>query len=249
MRRLSPIFLISFCLVCVTIGAMLAGESIVGLAPDQAKEIFEARKALCENLAVQYSLLASAGQHTTIEAAMQALVERNSDILSAALQAADGQQLVVAGAHAQHWVQPPGQRSTVSHIQVPIYKGTVHWGTLQLSFRALYPSWGDSLLMGAWPRFVAVVAVIGFLGYFTFMRRTLRHLDPSQVIPPRVKSALDSLTDGVVMLDTSGSVVLANETFCRLMERPLPSLLGESLSLLEWVQAQGTPLVAVYKHP
>lgn len=249
MRRISPIFLISFCLVCVTIGAMLAGESIVGLAPDQAKEIFEARKALCENLAVQYSLLASAGQHTTIEAAMQALVERNSDILSAALQAADGQQLVVAGAHAQHWVQPPGQRSTVSHIQVPIYKGTVHWGTLQLSFRALYPSWGDSLLMGAWPRFVAVVAVIGFLGYFTFMRRTLRHLDPSQVIPPRVKSALDSLTDGVVMLDTSGSVVLANETFCRLMERPLPSLLGESLSLLEWVQAQGTPLVAVYKHP
>jgi signal transduction histidine kinase len=249
MSRHSPILLISFSLVCVTIGAMFAGESIVGLAPDQAKQIFEARKALCENLAVQYSLLATSGQITIIETAMHALVERNSDILSAALQAAGGEQLVVAGAHAQYWVQPPEQRSTLSHIQVPIYKGTLHWGTLQLSFSSLYPSWGARLLMGAWPRFVAIVAGLGFLGYFIIMRRTLRQMDPSQVIPPRVKSALDSLTDGVVMLDTSGSVVLANETFCRLMERPLPSLLGESLSRLEWVQAQGTPLIALYKHP
>ena len=52
MNRLSPIVLISFCLACVTVGALLAGEAIVGLAPDQAKQIFEARKALCENLAV-----------------------------------------------------------------------------------------------------------------------------------------------------------------------------------------------------
>jgi signal transduction histidine kinase len=249
MNRLSPIVLISFCLVCVTVGAMLTGDAIVGLAPDQAKQVFEARKALCENLAVQYSLLAASGQVTIIQTAMQALVERNSDLLSAALQAADGKQLVVAGPHAQHWVQPPGQQSTLSHIQVPIYKGIIRWGTLQLSFRTQHSSWEETFVLGAWPRFVALVAVLGFFGYFIFMRRTLRHMDPSQVIPPRVKSALDSLTDGVVMLDTSGAVVLANETFCRLTERPLPSLLGKSLSRVEWVQAQGTPLVAVYKHP
>ncbi len=109
MNRISPIVLISFCLACVTVGAMLAGDAIVGFAPDQAKEVFEARKALCENLAVQYSLLAASGQVTIIQAAMHALVERNSDLLSAALQAADGQPLVVAGPHAQHWVQPAGQ--------------------------------------------------------------------------------------------------------------------------------------------
>lgn len=71
MSRISPIVLISFCLVCVTVGTMLAGQAIVGLTPDQRKEVFEARKTLCENLAVQYSLLAASGQTTTIETAMR----------------------------------------------------------------------------------------------------------------------------------------------------------------------------------
>lgn len=127
MNRISPTVLISLCLVCVTIGAMLAGQAIVGLTPDKGKEVFEARKTLSENLAVQYSLLAASGQTTTIETAMRALVERNAEILSAALQTADGQPLAAAGDHLRYWVQPSGQRSTPTHIQVPIYKGAMHW--------------------------------------------------------------------------------------------------------------------------
>ncbi len=249
MGRLSPIVLISVCLVCVTIGAILAGDAIVGLAPDHAKQVFSARKALCENLAVQYSLLVSTGHLTTIETAMRALVERNSDILSAALVASDGRQLAVAGNHGRAWVQPPGQQSTLSHIQVPIYKSSTPWGSLQLSFKSVYPSWGEQLLTGAWPRFLLLVALLAFFGYFTFMKRTLRQLDPSQVIPPRVKAALDSLTDGVVMLDPSGSIVLANDTFCRFVQSPLHAILGTPLSRLSWSLASTAPKMAVLKHP
>jgi PAS domain S-box-containing protein len=249
MNRISPIVLISLCLVFVTIGAMLAGQAIVGVTPDQPKEVFEARKTLCENLAVQYSLLAASGQIATIEMAMRALVERNSDILSAALQAADGSQLAAAGDHLRNWVQPTGQRSTPTHIQVPIYKETTHWGTLQLSFRALGIGAGKKFYEEVWLQYVLLVAVLGFLGYFTFMKRTLRHLDPSEMIPPRVKSTLDSLTDGVAMVDLSGSIVLANETFCRLTERSLSSLLGQSLSRLPWVDDHGMSLASDYRLP
>ncbi len=249
MNRISPTVLISLCLVCVTIGAMLAGQAIVGLTPDKGKEVFEARKTLSENLAVQYSLLAASGQTTTIETAMRALVERNAEILSAALQTADGQPLAAAGDHLRYWVQPSGQRSTPTHIQVPIYKGAMHWGTLQLSFRALGDVSGKKFYEDLWVRYVLLVAVLGFIGYFTFMKRTLRHLDPSEMIPPRVKSTLDSLTDGVVMVDLSGSIVLANDTFCRLTERSLSSLLGVSLSHLPWVHDQGMPLAADYQFP
>lgn len=249
MGRISPVVFISVCLVCVTVGAMLAGQAIIGLTPDKGKEVFEARKTLSENLAVQYSLLAASGQTVTIENAMRALVERNAEILSAALQAADGQPLAAAGDHPRYWVQPSGQRSTPNHIQVPIYKGALHWGTLQLSFRAPEDASGKKFYEDLWVRYVLLVAVLGFLGYFTFMKRTLRHLDPSEMIPPRVKSTLDSLTDGVVMVDLSGSIVLANDTFCRLTERSLASLLGGSLSRLPWVQDQGMPLAADYQFP
>ncbi len=249
MSRLSPLLFLSFCLVSLTIGAMFSAEALVGLFPDQTKHLSESRQALCENLAVQYSVLASSGQLPAIEAAMQALVERNADILSAALLLTDGQQLAVAGDHAQHWVQPEGYRSTLNHIQVPIYKADVHWGTLQLSFRTTDSSWSDRLFLGPWPRFVAAVALIGFVGYIMLLKRTLRHLDPSQVIPSRVKSTLDSLTDGVVMLDRSGLIVLTNDTFCRLTEQRLTALLGKPLAGLAWVQEQGQPLVAGEGYP
>ncbi len=249
MGRLSPIVLICVCLVCVTLGAMLAGDAIVGLAPDHTKQVFAARKALCENLAVQYSLLATGGHDDTIRTAMRALIERQSDIQSAALDKADGARVAQAGDHSRFWIQPPGQQSTVNHIQVPIYKSSTPWGTLQLSFKPLYPFWGEQLLMGAWPRFLAFVSVLCFLGYFTFMKRTLRHLDPSQVIPPRVKAALDSLTDGVVMLDPAGSIVLANDTFCRLVQRSLNDILGTSLSGFAWTLDPHIPPMASFKFP
>lgn len=94
MNRVSPLLFLSFCLVSLTVGAMFAGESLVGLAPDEAKQVFESRKALCENLAVQYSVLASAGQIPAIETAMHALVERNADILSTALLLINGQSVL-----------------------------------------------------------------------------------------------------------------------------------------------------------
>ena len=249
MSRVSPMLFLSFCLVSLTVGAMFTAEALVGSFPDQSRHVSQSRQALCENLAVQYSVLASAGQVPAIETAMQALVERNADILSAALLLTDGQRLAVAGDHAQHWVQPEGYRSTLSHIQVPIYKANAHWGTLQLSFRTTDSSWSDRLFLGAWPRFVVSVALIGFVGYLMLLKRTLRHLDPSQVIPTRVKSALDSLTDGVVMLDRSGLIVLTNDTFCRLTGQALTSLLGKPLSRLAWVQEQGQPLAAGGGYP
>lgn len=234
MDRLPPILVISLCLVCITIGAMLAGDALVGVAPDQTSQVFATRKTLSEQLAVQYTVLAATGHLQGIDAAMRALVAANSHIQSIALQATDGQRIAVAGDHDRSWVQPSGSQSTVNHIQVPIYKASVPWGTLQVSFKPLHSSWDEQLFTSSWSRFLAVVAVLIFIGSAILMKRMLRHLDPSEVIPPRVKDALDSLTDGIVMLAPSGSIVLANEAFCRLIDQPLSSILGSSLSRFPW---------------
>ena len=44
------------------------------------------------------------------------------------------------------------------------------------------------------------VALVSFVTYLLFARKTLRVLDPSSVVPGRVKTALDTLTEGVVLL-------------------------------------------------
>ena len=83
-------------------------------------------------------------------------------------------------------------------------------------------------------RLLLFVGVSGFLSYLLFMKRTLRHLDPSSVIPGRVKTALDVLAEGVVLVDGNERIVLANDAFVEKTEQETRLLMGKKLSSLGW---------------
>jgi diguanylate cyclase (GGDEF)-like protein len=89
--------------------------------------------------------------------------------------------------------------------------------------------WADSIV-----RLALFVGLLGFVAYLCFLKRTLRYLDPSSVVPKRVKSALDTLVEGVVLLDKDERIVLANAAFARSVGRPEAFLLGQKASHLNW---------------
>jgi diguanylate cyclase (GGDEF)-like protein len=66
------------------------------------------------------------------------------------------------------------------------------------------------------------------------MKRTLTHLDPSAVIPDKVKATLDLLAEGVVLTDTKDNIVLANLTFADKLGVDPGVLVGKPLSALRW---------------
>ena len=249
MNRFSPILVISLCLVGVTIGAVVIGAALVDVDSDERIHVFAARKTLSESLAIEYAILAASKQQAALDGAMKALVTRDSDIQSMAIQVIDGKRLVVVGDHDRYWVEPPGRQSTVTHIQVPIHKASSPWATLQITFKPVHLSPTEAWLTGTGPRFVAVVALLTFIGTLVLMKRILRHMDPSEVIPPRVKGALDSLTDSVVLVDRSGSIVLANEAFCRLAHQSLSSVLGKPLAQFHWQPDPDGPPSTVSVYP
>jgi signal transduction histidine kinase len=212
---------------------MLAGDSLVDLVPNHDRQVFEYRRDLAESLAVQYSALVEREQIETLKFAMETLAKRNADILSLALLQNSGT-VAQVGDHARVWVQPPGEESTLDFLQVPIFSGDQQWGVLQVAFRHAEVSGLQWFLTHPFVRFLAFVSVAGFVGYLFFMKRTLRQLDPSGIIPTRVKAALDALTQGVVMVDTRDFIVLANDAFCTRAGQPLSSLIGTDLGNLAW---------------
>ncbi len=237
MPRPSPLILLSIGLVSLTISIMLAGDALMGLIPNEQQQLFQQRKALSETLALQYSLLAQRGDVETIEAALRALVERSPDIQFAALITHEGDLLAQAGVERDEGGRAGLDASTLSRIRVPIYQGAEPWGVLHLSFQRTsstgqWASWG--WVSETWIRFVLFVAVVGFPAYWLLMKRVLRYLDPSKVVPPRVKAALDTLAEGVVMLDLEGTIVLANASFSARVGCETESLIGHSLSSLSW---------------
>jgi len=238
----SPTFRLSVGLVLVTVSILLTA-SLFGLTPDPTREVLDARKKLVETLAVQFSELAQDNNVRAIRNALRALEERNEDVLSAALRTRERGVVAEAGPHQRHWVDPPGNRSTATHALVPIFDGDKRWGTVEVSFTPVEPGGFMSLATHPLALLLSYTATAGFLGYLVFMRRALRELDPSSVIPPRVKSALDSLTEGVVLLDGREQIVLANAAFARKLERSPESLLGCKVSQLDWRTADtGRPV-------
>jgi diguanylate cyclase (GGDEF)-like protein len=231
----------SFGLVSLTLSILLMSDLAVDLIPNQAVEVFQYRQKYSEALAVQYSLLAEKGDSRAIQEAFDLLVERNDDILSTAVILANGETLALAGRHQEFWEQPPGDSSTPDHIQIPIFNSTERWGTVQLRFRSLDNGGWFSWLKDPWIQFLGLVVGSGFMGYFLYMKRTLRQLDPSSVVPMRVKAAFDVLTEGVVLLDNGERIVLANRSFGKIVGKDPNDLVGQRLDEYHWSSVPPAP--------
>ncbi|MDG1895415.1 MAG: PAS domain-containing protein [Fuerstiella sp.] len=52
-----------------------------------------------------------------------------------------------------------------------------------------------------------------FVVFSVYLKKVLKHISPSKVVPTRVRDALNSLSEGLLVLDRNHSIVLANESF------------------------------------
>ncbi len=240
--RFSPLIRISLALMLITTTVLLTAE-IIGLTPNEAGRILDARKTLCESMAVQFSSLAQKNDMSTIEETLVALVERDDDILSAGIRRSDGSLLAEAGAHQVNWEAMPADLSTPTNAQVPIFNGESRWGTVEVRFTPVTPDSLLSLWKSSVFRLTLFVAVVGFVLYTLFMRKALRELDPTSVVPARVKYALDVLAEGVILVDDKGEIVLANATFSEKLGRGADTLVGRKASELKWTSLEtGEPV-------
>jgi len=233
MNRLSPIVRISLTLVMLTV-TLIMGADMLGLFPDPLKAVLDARKKVCESLAIYGSLAAQRDDIDSLQSAMQVFVHRNQDVLSAALIKADGTIIAAAGLHAREQDESGIKPADFTLVSVPILNESVRWGTMEVRFPPLYPKG----IMGFWAKpmvkFMAFIIPLSFVMYLFFMRKILQHLDPSSAIPGRVKSALDTMSEGVVVLDNQERIVMANATFAEKLGQSPKSLMGRKASELNW---------------
>ena len=66
-----------------------------------------------------------------------------------------------------------------------------------------------------------------FLLFNFFLGILLKHLDPSKAVPQRVRDALDSLAEGLLILDTKNNILLANTAFANVLGTKSEKLVGE----------------------
>jgi diguanylate cyclase (GGDEF)-like protein len=233
MSRISATIRITIGLALSAVTALLVADS-VGLVPDAQQATVRGRAALCEAVAVNCSTLISLGNTAGIEASLKALVERNDDVLSAALRRDDGSILVEVGQHGANWQSLHGGHSTASQMLVPIYSGERRWGTVEVRFKQIEVARWTELLRHPLIRLVLFFAVACFGVFFFYLRKMLQHLDPAKVIPERVRAALDALAEGLVVVDHKERIVLANQAFATRVSESATKLQGRMIGRFDW---------------
>ncbi len=222
--------LLAFGLTTIVVCALLVSD-LAGLLPDGRKAVREGRVALAETVALTASMMANAGDAQGLARYLGAVTQRNASLQGVRLRSADGRFRLEAG---QPGPANAGNESTDTRMVVPMLAGGATWGHVEFHFvpqswLAEHAPW----LPPATPLvlFVGLACTIAFRVYLT---RMLRHLDPSSTIPARVRTAFDTLAEGLMVVDPQGQMVLANRALADVTGREADSLVGRSAAELPW---------------
>ncbi|WP_432823785.1 ATP-binding protein, partial [Trichloromonas sp.] len=223
---------------------------VFNIIPDRNGAVLEGRAAFAESIAIYSTALvntarAVASNNRRLENDFKLLAERSDDLLSLALRQQSGRVLVATEGHESGWVAMKGKYSQDAQVRVPIWAGEHQWGQLEMRFRPLSGERGWDILKNPMLQMVVFTGLLGFAVFYFYLGKVLRQLDPSQAIPGRVRSALDTMAEGLLILDRKEQIVLANQAFSSLINKAVEKLLGFRAGDLPWVDKDGNRIAKV----
>ena len=237
--RVGPVARLSLGLMGLIVSLLMLADMLLGVVPDRGALERQLRQRSSESLAFQITALLESGDENALGKTLQQVVGRNADILSLAVRRAEGGIVAQGGDHARQWIAPQTGRSTENHVRVPVYADRHHWGDVEMTFApARARSFRDWITEPAM-LFMVLVGIGGFLLFYAYLRRAMQYLDPSAAVPERVRKAFDSLTDGLLILDRQGRIVLANRAFRDLHPEGKGDLNGQLISELPSLKKAG----------
>lgn len=234
--RLSPVIIISLSMVVLTLGILIVAR-LIGYMPNENDERLHSRIQLSETLAIQLSVLAQNDDFETIHDVINRVVEQNKQMKSAALRASDGKVRVSAGAHPQ---EPISITSSAEFMIMPLYDDDEMLYQVETHFEQLNTNYFNGLLGKSFIHLLVFVTLTGFLVYTLLMRKVLRHLDPYSVMPTRVITFMNTMSDGVCLIDENDNIVLVNDVFSKMVDVTSEKLRSTALSQLHWKVPEST---------
>ena len=220
-------------LVLLTISALITANWL-GLTPDSREAYLDARIKVAETLAVQLSELAERDERLIIGTVLESLYERNEDITALSLRLSNGSIIAESGNTNGIWDKKLSDTSTPTRILVPIFSGKYEWGRIAIHFTQLDKKSFLGFMVNPILILLLFIGIIGFSLYYIFLKRALRYLDPASVIPERVKTAMDILSEGVMIIDKNERIVMINSSFSEKTDTLQSKLLGNNPSVLQW---------------
>ncbi|MFT6389567.1 MAG: diguanylate cyclase (GGDEF)-like protein [Cellvibrionaceae bacterium] len=231
--------------LAVYAASILLISSLFGLFPDKQQTELEKRLDLSKSLVITLSLLLANNQLRLSETTLNEFININQAAIAGFIKTEAGLILIQVGniEHLQSDANQVDHSPTITHIKIPIFKKNALWATFHVEFNPLYRDGWVGWFVNSIYGLALIVGVCCFVGYLLMLSRMLRELNPQDVIPARVQSAFNTLTEALVIIDDNKYILLANDAFGAKVNRPADALLGLEIASFNWVFRQETPVV------
>jgi diguanylate cyclase (GGDEF)-like protein len=223
-------------LLSLTLSMILLLDLMLGVFPSQQERLRAVREREALSLALQTRvILTQPDGEMLLSRLLDDLAHTSEDIESVGVRRAGGELVAASEQHPALWRRRADLRSTLDAVSVPLTSAAGLWGTLEIRYREDVVAGWRGWLGGSLITLLLGVASLGSVVYYFYLKRMLQHLDPSQAIPDRVRTAFDALTEGLLVLDDQHRIMLANAAFQDLY--PVTGhWMGRGIDELHWLR-------------
>jgi diguanylate cyclase (GGDEF)-like protein/PAS domain S-box-containing protein/putative nucleotidyltransferase with HDIG domain len=220
----------------VSVGAgLIFGCQWLGLIPDVKSIQSDARAKRCQAIALTTAGMIRTNDWPTLQTTLSTLVRRDDGLVAIGLRTDRGTLKIDTGRHREIW-QSAVESDEFQAIHVPIALNKKIWGQIEFCFVPLHGtgpfSWAELPVI----RILVFFICAGLFSYTLFIARVLGLFDSVQVVPDRVRQALDTLAEGLLVLDEQENIILANKSFTQTVGLTAEELAGRNASSLSWVK-------------
>ncbi|MDB2685697.1 diguanylate cyclase [Mariniblastus sp.] len=209
---------------------MILLSTLLGIFPDSHAEASKRRELIAESVALSFSTMASSLDDKALEESLIKTAERFPEIQSIGVREADNFLILEIGDHSKNWQSLNG-KSTTDQILVPLYGNGESWGQIEFRFTALKTGLAGFLSRPEM-RLAGLFGLAGFFTFYIYLRFVLRQMNSSGVVPSRVRDALNTLGEGLIVVNRDKKIVLANQVFQTVAGKTEKDLVGRDADLV-----------------
>ncbi len=240
MKKLSAKFHLAMGLTSIVLSLMLIAI-FLNLIPDRRQAVIDGRAALSESIAASSSLFQQNRDLPSIRKNLEFILQRNKSIQAAWIKRDNDRNGVIVGDSSAVDQESVSTESTESVIILPILQRERQWGTITLYFDSIDGvTWLDKV-RNSRLSLVALCALAGFGLFYIYLGKMLKELNPSQAVPGRVRAALDTLAEALLVVDKKSNVVLANLAFQNITGISAEKLIGVKAGTFDWHIGESMP--------
>ncbi|HMP78080.1 MAG TPA: diguanylate cyclase [Pirellulaceae bacterium] len=206
----------------------------IGLLPNQHLELCRNRIAATDSLAISSVPFVETKQVDRLNQYFVQWVKRRPEIRSIGLRDASGELIAATAEHSSVWLNGLDDAPTVDQMHVDLINRGVKHGRLEVAFAEAssgFTWWG-------WVQyplnlFMFCSALLTLLAWL-YLGRVLKYLNPANAVPKRVRSAFDSLAEGLLLLDPKHRILLTNQAFAEFLGLEPDTLIGQVPTTWPW---------------